>query len=171
MALFQIVVILLYVAGCLDADEARPEESGPPRQDRTSGAVAEKAPEGRQGLATGSWGRPRDPATGEGRPHGLLRRGGGRSQGGPFGLARRPARAPEALGCRAGSSTRACLSTPTSAQGGHSSRTKGQSRVTRGRSSLGSSTRKRWPSRPCTSARSEERRVGKECRSRWSPYH
>ena len=22
-----------------------------------------------------------------------------------------------------------------------------------------------------TSARSEERRVGKECRSRWSPYH
>src|SRR2546430_3317179 len=23
----------------------------------------------------------------------------------------------------------------------------------------------------CTSARSEERRVGKECRSRWSPYH
>src|SRR5256884_9604451 len=23
----------------------------------------------------------------------------------------------------------------------------------------------------CTDARSEERRVGKECRSRWSPYH
>ena len=23
----------------------------------------------------------------------------------------------------------------------------------------------------CTSMRSEERRVGKECRSRWSPYH
>jgi len=23
----------------------------------------------------------------------------------------------------------------------------------------------------CKSARSEERRVGKECRSRWSPYH
>ena len=23
----------------------------------------------------------------------------------------------------------------------------------------------------CTGARSEERRVGKECRSRWSPYH
>src|SRR5258706_5288048 len=23
----------------------------------------------------------------------------------------------------------------------------------------------------CTTARSEERRVGKECRSRWSPYH
>src|SRR5215475_2071132 len=25
--------------------------------------------------------------------------------------------------------------------------------------------------RPARSARSEERRVGKECRSRWSPYH
>src|SRR3712207_8984681 len=25
--------------------------------------------------------------------------------------------------------------------------------------------------RPCLGARSEERRVGKECRSRWSPYH
>ena len=25
--------------------------------------------------------------------------------------------------------------------------------------------------RPVTTARSEERRVGKECRSRWSPYH
>src|SRR3989442_14558485 len=25
--------------------------------------------------------------------------------------------------------------------------------------------------RPLTRARSEERRVGKECRSRWSPYH
>src|SRR2546421_6335696 len=25
--------------------------------------------------------------------------------------------------------------------------------------------------RPATSLRSEERRVGKECRSRWSPYH
>ena len=24
---------------------------------------------------------------------------------------------------------------------------------------------------PCDWARSEERRVGKECRSRWSPYH
>ena len=23
----------------------------------------------------------------------------------------------------------------------------------------------------CSEARSEERRVGKECRSRWSPYH
>src|SRR2546425_10758137 len=38
----------------------------------------------------------------------------------------------------------------------------------------------RWPQKPCESAsglamdlktRSEERRVGKECRSRWSPYH
>src|SRR6476646_1264733 len=27
-----------------------------------------------------------------------------------------------------------------------------------------------WPA-PGTSPRSEERRVGKECRSRWSPYH
>ena len=26
-------------------------------------------------------------------------------------------------------------------------------------------------SNPTTGARSEERRVGKECRSRWSPYH
>ena len=25
--------------------------------------------------------------------------------------------------------------------------------------------------RVCVGARSEERRVGKECRSRWSPYH
>ena len=24
---------------------------------------------------------------------------------------------------------------------------------------------------PCSKTRSEERRVGKECRSRWSPYH
>ena len=24
---------------------------------------------------------------------------------------------------------------------------------------------------PCFASRSEERRVGKECRSRWSPYH
>src|SRR5256885_12091421 len=24
---------------------------------------------------------------------------------------------------------------------------------------------------PCKTSRSEERRVGKECRSRWSPYH
>ena len=27
------------------------------------------------------------------------------------------------------------------------------------------------PSRPYGAPRSEERRVGKECRSRWSPYH
>ena len=27
------------------------------------------------------------------------------------------------------------------------------------------------PSRKATDGRSEERRVGKECRSRWSPYH
>src|SRR5947209_16352370 len=27
------------------------------------------------------------------------------------------------------------------------------------------------PAAGCSSARSEERRVGKECRSRWSPYH
>src|SRR2546425_8978250 len=27
------------------------------------------------------------------------------------------------------------------------------------------------PRVPCSSQRSEERRVGKECRSRWSPYH
>src|SRR5690606_42076633 len=27
------------------------------------------------------------------------------------------------------------------------------------------------PDSPSTSGRSEERRVGKECRSRWSPYH
>ena len=30
---------------------------------------------------------------------------------------------------------------------------------------------RRGPSAPGLSARSEERRVGKECRSRWSPYH
>src|SRR5688572_32606087 len=28
-----------------------------------------------------------------------------------------------------------------------------------------------WPSHSLTSTRSEERRVGKECRSRWSPDH
>src|SRR3712207_9296614 len=27
------------------------------------------------------------------------------------------------------------------------------------------------PALPCREHRSEERRVGKECRSRWSPYH
>ena len=27
------------------------------------------------------------------------------------------------------------------------------------------------PKKPGLEARSEERRVGKECRSRWSPYH
>ena len=31
--------------------------------------------------------------------------------------------------------------------------------------------RTRWPGRGCADDRSEERRVGKECRSRWSPYH
>src|SRR3712207_9115039 len=30
---------------------------------------------------------------------------------------------------------------------------------------------KRFVQRPAADARSEERRVGKECRSRWSPYH
>src|SRR3712207_9564580 len=29
----------------------------------------------------------------------------------------------------------------------------------------------RLPARPARLGRSEERRVGKECRSRWSPYH
>jgi len=28
-----------------------------------------------------------------------------------------------------------------------------------------------WPAQEIARARSEERRVGKECRSRWSPYH
>ena len=28
-----------------------------------------------------------------------------------------------------------------------------------------------WPGNPTPRIRSEERRVGKECRSRWSPYH
>ena len=32
-------------------------------------------------------------------------------------------------------------------------------------------TRKERTHRLCTRGRSEERRVGKECRSRWSPYH
>ena len=31
--------------------------------------------------------------------------------------------------------------------------------------------RRRWRETPVGMARSEERRVGKECRSRWSPYH
>src|SRR5260370_21156943 len=29
----------------------------------------------------------------------------------------------------------------------------------------------KWQQRSCARWRSEERRVGKECRSRWSPYH
>src|SRR5256885_15305575 len=38
---------------------------------------------------------------------------------------------------------------------------------------LGIDTRPRRPARPPVAfpQRSEERRVGKECRSRWSPYH
>src|SRR5256885_4527007 len=35
------------------------------------------------------------------------------------------------------------------------------------RSTSSRKVRRRW----CSPARSEERRVGKECRSRWSPYH
>src|SRR2546427_8521416 len=35
----------------------------------------------------------------------------------------------------------------------------------------GSATSARSVDPPITGARSEERRVGKECRSRWSPYH
>ena len=31
--------------------------------------------------------------------------------------------------------------------------------------------RPQWPDTPAFLRRSEERRVGKECRSRWSPYH
>ena len=31
--------------------------------------------------------------------------------------------------------------------------------------------RNRWSFRTAEDLRSEERRVGKECRSRWSPYH
>src|SRR3712207_7378838 len=38
----------------------------------------------------------------------------------------------------------------------------------RRRSAAGST---HWPTGPSVAARSEERRVGKECRSRWSPYH
>ena len=33
------------------------------------------------------------------------------------------------------------------------------------------SARSARPALPARAARSEERRVGKECRSRWSPYH
>ena len=35
----------------------------------------------------------------------------------------------------------------------------------------GTPIRKRFLERPRRRWRSEERRVGKECRSRWSPYH
>src|SRR3712207_9453584 len=35
----------------------------------------------------------------------------------------------------------------------------------------GRGTRRRRAAGPAARARSEERRVGKECRSRWSPYH
>ena len=34
-----------------------------------------------------------------------------------------------------------------------------------------STSRSRLDNRPARAVRSEERRVGKECRSRWSPYH
>ena len=37
---------------------------------------------------------------------------------------------------------------------------------------FGTDAKERWPmDRFRPSSRSEERRVGKECRSRWSPYH
>src|SRR2546422_7447036 len=35
----------------------------------------------------------------------------------------------------------------------------------------GEGSRHLEPSHSCVRTRSEERRVGKECRSRWSPYH
>src|SRR5256886_9195638 len=44
-----------------------------------------------------------------------------------------------------------------------------RSRVTSPRRCPGSASRKRLM--PAKRPRSEERRVGKECRSRWSPYH
>ena len=40
-----------------------------------------------------------------------------------------------------------------------------------GRNGAGKSTLLRLLSGVLTPSRSEERRVGKECRSRWSPYH
>src|SRR6266566_6002246 len=42
---------------------------------------------------------------------------------------------------------------------------------TRSRTSSGVTTPIRSSSAPTAARRSEERRVGKECRSRWSPYH
>jgi len=36
---------------------------------------------------------------------------------------------------------------------------------------LGTSQEEWWDANPVIPERSEERRVGKECRSRWSPYH
>ena len=41
----------------------------------------------------------------------------------------------------------------------------------KGVSLLGSMNMEITPDGACPSFRSEERRVGKECRSRWSPYH
>src|SRR3712207_7092067 len=41
----------------------------------------------------------------------------------------------------------------------------------RSRTATRTTTTTAAPATPATSARSEERRVGKECRSRWSPYH
>src|SRR2546430_5761257 len=55
---------------------------------------------------------------------------------------------------------KACFSPPTKATG---------TKV--GPSPAPSSPKKSTASIGCTGSRSEERRVGKECRSRWSPYH
>ena len=45
------------------------------------------------------------------------------------------------------------------------------SRALSGSSQIGSETRERVLKLCDEMGRSEERRVGKECRSRWSPYH
>src|SRR3712207_9553619 len=47
----------------------------------------------------------------------------------------------------------------------------GRARTSAGRSPASSPGAASRSSRPKQGARSEERRVGKECRSRWSPYH
>ena len=51
------------------------------------------------------------------------------------------------------------------------SRRKGYPETKRYKSSTEKQPRAKYTCKTCDQTRSEERRVGKECRSRWSPYH
>src|SRR5260370_41550926 len=58
---------------------------------------------------------------------------------------------------------------PRSERGGRREATQGEALWRAARTPASSGRRQR--AQTCWSGRSEERRVGKECRSRWSPYH